>query len=334
MLIKKSAPILSTYNSFYRISTGLSESSTSFKRKRASTRQPQCCHHGCKNYATIAGDGGRHNDGHEQEQYPWPAPPKGQVHPTPYQIFQMTNKAMYSKTRFYELVKIYHPDRNTSSSVTVSYAVRMERYRLVVAANNILSDPTKRSAYDRFGAGWNGRADVGGRQESASSSTNRASGPFSHNWTAPDDRIWQNATWEDWERYYYERAKATGKTTDDVKPPYGTGLYMQNGYFVVLIAMLALIGSTANYNRAQGVGQYWSDQRDLVHDRTSKDLRRTKQEASGSGKRQDQIDWFLRNREATLGAAGSDPEVLRQERVDRLLPNREVCKSNAMSDKD
>lgn len=263
----------------------------------------------------------------------WPSPPKGQAHPTPYQIFQMKNNAIYSKARFYELVKIYHPDRTSGSNTSVSYAVRMERYRLVVAANNILSDPTKRSAYDRFGAGWNGRADVGGRQTGQRGSSRQPTGPFSHNWTAPDDKIWRNATWEDWEQYYYERAKAAGKSTGDVKPSYG-GLYMQNGYFVVLIAMLALIGSTANYNRAQGAGQYYVEQRDIVHDRTAKDLRRVKQEAKGSGRREDQIDWFIRNRDATLGAVGTDAEVLRQERIDRLLPDREVCKSESISEKD
>jgi curved DNA-binding protein CbpA len=246
----------------------------------------------------------------------------------------MKDNAMYSKARFYELVKIYHPDKSAPSNDPLPYAVKMERYRLIVAANNILSDPTKRSAYDRFGAGWNGRAEVGGRQTWAQQSSGHPSGPFSHNWTAPDDTIWRNATWEDWEQYYYRRAKAAGKSTDDVKPPYGSGLYMQNGYFVVLVALLALIGSTANYNRAQGAGQYYVDQRDIVHDRTAKDLRRVKREASGSGKRQDQIDWFIRNREATLGAVGSDPEVLRQERIDRLLPDREVCKSDAISEKD
>ena len=150
---------------------------------------------------------------------------------------------------------------------------------------------------------------------------------------APDDKIWRNATWEDWEKYYYERAKAAGKTSEDVKPAYG-GLYMQNGYFVVLVAILALLGSTANYNRAQGAGQYYVNQRDIVHDRTAKDLRRVRREVDGMGKREDQIDWFVRNRDATLGSVGSDPEVLPQDRIDRLLPDREVCRSESISEKD
>lgn len=334
MLIRKPGAILSAYNTLNSISPGLPESSTSWNRTPRRTRQQDRCRHRCKGYATIAGDGRRHDENTEQEQHSWPTAPKGQAYPTPYQIFEMKNNAIYSKSRFYELVKIYHPDRSVTSETALPYAIKMERYRLIVAANNILCDPTKRTAYDRFGAGWNGRAEVGGRQTWTQRPSSHPNGPFSHNWSPPNDDIWRNATWEDWERYYYQRAKAAGKTTDDVKPPYGSGLYMQNGYFVMVVVALALLGSTANYNRAQGAGQYYVDQRDIVHDRTAKDLRRVKKEANGSGKRSEQIDWFLRNREATLGAAGSDPEVLRQERIDRMLPDREVCNSEGIAEKD
>ena len=94
------------------------------------------------------------------------------------------------------------------------------------------------------------------------------------------------------------------------------------------------MGSTANYNRAQDAGQYFVEQRDIMHDRAAKELRRVRQEASGSGNRQDRIDWFIRNREATLGLAGSDEETIRQEKADRLLPDREVCRSEEIAEKD
>ena len=71
-----------------------------------------------------------------------------------------------------------------------------------------------------------------------------------------------------------------------------------------------------------------------MHDKAAKELRRVRQEASGSGNRQDRIEWFLRNREATLGIAGSDNEALRQEKADRLLPDREVCRSEEIAEKD
>ena len=76
----------------------------------------------------------------------------------------MKDDAIYSKTRFHELVKLYHPDMSPGKSEDIPRQVKIERYRLIVAAHTILSDPTRRSAYDRFGAGWNGKADLGGRQ--------------------------------------------------------------------------------------------------------------------------------------------------------------------------
>lgn len=255
------------------------------------------------------------------------------MHPTPYQIFEMKTGAAYSKARFYELVKLYHPDRN-GEAVTIPRHVKMERYRLVVAANHILSDQTRRSAYDRFGAGWNGKAEAGGRETWYQPSPSHPPGPFSQSWTDPRNPIWQNATWEDWERFYKRRANEEGTTTDGVRQPRQNGLYLQNSYFLLLVMIFALMGSTANYNRAQDAGQYFVEQRDIVHDRAAKELRKVRQEASGSGNRQDRIEWFIRNREATLGLAGSDPETLRQEKADRLLPDREICRSEEIAEKD
>lgn len=229
---------------------------------------------------------------------------------------------------------MYHPDRNTKSGDQIPQAVKIERYRMIVAAHNILSDPTKRSAYDRFGAGWNGKAEVGGRETWYQPSPFHRPGPFSHSWTRPDDPIWRNATWEDWERFWAQRAKENGTTAEGVRQPNRSGLYLQNSYFLLLVMMLALMGSTANYSRAQDAGQYYVEQRDIVHDRAAKDLRRVKQEASRTGNRQDRVEWFVRNREATLGLAGSDTEVMRNERADRLLPDREVCRSEEIAEKD
>lgn len=243
----------------------------------------------------------------------------------------MKQSASYSKARFYELVKLYHPDRSNGAHADMPRALKMERYRLIVAANTILSDPIRRTAYDRFGAGWNGRAEVG-EQHQPSTNGGKA-GPFSPNWSQPGDPIWQNATWEDWERFYAKRAREQGGgATDGVgceQSPY----YMPHSQFILLVAFLALIGSTANYTRMENAGTYFVAQRDLVHDRSAKDLRRVRQEAAG-GSREERIQWFLRNREATLGTAGSDAEVLREEKLDRMLPEREVCRSDEIAEKD
>lgn len=319
-------------SSLYTSTPSVQASSTSSTPSPKSTR-PRTCHHGKRRrYATIAGDCGEHHNEHvEQEQRPWPAAPKGQIHPTPYQIFSMKHNASYSKTRFYELVKLYHPDRSNGPHTDMPRAVRMERYRLIVAANTILSDPLKRSAYDRFGAGWNGRAELGGQHEQQSG--DGKAGPFSPNWSSPGDPIWQNATWEDWEKFYAKRAREQGGGPADGVDREQSPYYMPHSHFLLLVAFLALIGSTANYTRAESAGSYFVAQRDLVHDRSAKDLRRARQEAAG-GSRDERIQWFLRNREATLGVAGSDAEVLREEKLDRVLPEREVCRSDEVTGRD
>ena len=248
----------------------------------------------------------------------------------------MKHNALYSKARFYELVKMYHPDlsngNGSSSHPSISQQVKMERYRLIVAAHNILSDPVKRSAYDRVGAGWGGKAEVGGDTSGRSGAPN---GPFtSHSWSDHADPIWQNATWEDWERFYARRAREQGTADGNAAREHQGPLYMQNSYFVALVILLALMGGSANYNRAQDAGTYFVEQRDLVHDRAAKDLRKVKQEMSGMKGRDERIQWFLRQREATMGQmSGTDIEAWREDKARKMLPDPEVCRSEGVSGK-
>ncbi|OQD82084.1 hypothetical protein PENANT_c023G10040 [Penicillium antarcticum] len=61
----------------------------------------------------------------------------------------------YSKTRYYDLVKIYHPDSSTRDiTKRLPTEERLSRYRLIVNAHEILSNKQKRSAYDAYGLGW------------------------------------------------------------------------------------------------------------------------------------------------------------------------------------
>lgn len=320
MLIRKPLLIPSTYGSLQALHTSATQpqSSTSSSRcwthANSSTRHEQQCNH--KGYATLSGTGRDHV--HEKD-YDWPLPPKGQRCPTPYQIFALKKNQAYSKARFYQLVKIYHPDKSDGSGSGISQEMKSERYRLVVAANIILSDPVKRSAYDRIGAGWDGKADIAGKNGSAA-------GPFQQNWRDPSDPVWQNATWEDWERWREAREdEAMGVKREKQSP-----LYMNNSYFIALIALLALMGSSANVHRAQENGQNFVEQRDIVHDRAAKELRRVKQDVQGMRGRDERIQWFLRNREATMGIATDDVETMRQEKADRLMPEREICRSEAI----
>jgi len=248
----------------------------------------------------------------------WPKALSGHVCPTPYQIFDLKQGQQYSKIRFYELVKLYHPDRHSGQGGDQAHSLQVERYRLIVAAHTILSDPVKRSAYDRFGSGWNGKAEVQGYEPSGEGSSADRPGPFSHSWNQNNnDPIWQNATWEDWERWHDRQAGHVPREP----------VFMKNGYFVVCVSVIAAIAGTWNYGRAQDAGAQYIEQRDLVHDRATKDLRRVRQEKAAINSRQDRIEFFLRQREATMGASAFGVEAIREERANRLLSEKEICRS-------
>ncbi|CAO1632099.1 unnamed protein product [Parajaminaea phylloscopi] len=104
--------------------------------------------------------------------------------PSPYDIFHLprTSSAAEVKARYYDLVKILHPDRrldhlkhrDSRSRSAESHAADAaasparngretengiedkvkEEFRLVVAAYELLTDHKRRAAYDRWGLGW------------------------------------------------------------------------------------------------------------------------------------------------------------------------------------
>jgi hypothetical protein len=161
--------------------------------------------------------------------------------PTPYEIFQQKKGSAYSKHRFYELVKIYHPDRHglaDSHCGGISHAVKLERYRLIIAANDLLSDPIRRGAYDMYGAGWTGRPEVGTEKP------HYDPGEAKYSWNS-EDSPFNNATWEDWERWYYRR--------DNKKNPHENQFYMSHTAFFSFIALIATLGGVAQATR---VGTY------------------------------------------------------------------------------
>ncbi|KAK4556387.1 J domain-containing protein 1 [Recurvomyces mirabilis] len=319
MLSKKPSLLISAYCSFHSLHNAAGSTTSSCRRPRDGTRLSTRADDAKRSYATITGD----HDAHHEEpreapkrkpEHQWPVAPTGHQHPTPYQILSMkTTTATYTKARYYQLVKMYHPDLSHTATSNHPYpmnaTIKMERYRLIVAAHTILSDPVKRSAYDRFGSGWNGKPEVGAR---ASNSTyaHPGPGPFSQSWQTGNqsaDPIWQNATWEDWEKFYAWRARrASDPNASPTDDPHQSPLYMRNSYFVLLVAVLAFAGGSANYNRAQDAGTYFVEQRDLVHDRAAKELRRVRQEVAGVGSRDERIQWFLRQREATMGNLAND----------------------------
>ncbi|KAI1324479.1 hypothetical protein F5Y16DRAFT_303246 [Xylariaceae sp. FL0255] len=207
-------------------------------------------------------------------KHKWPSSPN----PTPYDIFAQSKDSKYNKAVFYNLVKIYHPDRNhLSPDSSIPNSVRLERYRLVVAANSILSDPDKRRAYDQYGAGWNGNRTFQDLYREADRSWRNGPGNAS-----------MNATWEDWEKWYRER--------DGEKAPQSP-LYMSNELFVAMLCLFVVVGSMAQARRANSHSLNIVEMREENHAAISDDMRRRRDELSPlSGP--EKIERFLRHRDS------------------------------------
>lgn len=93
--------------------------------KRRRVQPPQFTKIQSRNYAT-----GRGRSGPDfRDNMNWPCR-KGNVPsaPSPYEIFDMERGARYSKQKYYELVKLYHPDRSGIASVEkLTQVERLER---------------------------------------------------------------------------------------------------------------------------------------------------------------------------------------------------------------
>lgn len=190
----------------------------------------------------------------------------------------MSKTAPYTKSRFYQLVKIYHPDKHAHSPAIdhIPPATRLERYRLVVAANDLLSDPSKRRLYDVHGIGWSGA-----RPQTLNESMRQAD----RSWRDQPGNAAHNATWEDWERWYAAR---DGK----VREP----LYMSNALFASLVVMMCMVGALAQMNRAGESGAEFLEMRDQSDRAIGQQMARKTMRAAGRSK-DERVDEFLRERE-------------------------------------
>ena len=289
MIIKKPAICLASYNGLlnHSVQPSLLSQTSSLSRN------------GRRPYATV--------------QEPLPSPQEDEafidhwpraIHPhplpTPYQILSHTRGTPYNKARFYELVKLYHPDRTDHPAHStlcrhIPPSERLERYRLIVAAHSILSDPAKRTAYDVYGAGWAGRPDA-----------HRTEYPK----YGPDSPM-HNATWEDWERWY-ERfdPNGRGRARGQQKP-----VFLSNSAFVSLVAILAALGGIGQATRAENTTKSVIAMRDEAHERASRELARVKKERRGFTK-EERIVAFLMTR---------DPEGCTHEGLRRLMLDMDVC---------
>ena len=332
MILKRSILLSPSFSCIHCLHN--SQCSTTSSSSSVSTRHSSRRSHQRQRYATVAHDSTLSRKNHEIHDLDWPEVTPPHKTPTPYEIFGLQRNAHYSKHRFYELVKIYHPDRPSASpesvknspdaQSTISASTRLERYRLIVAAHDILSDPIKRRDYDRYGAGWNGNTEIHGPRFHRHDRSRRpgsaggGAGGFRFGDDPADDPM-NNATWEDWERWY-----ARGSPREDAPSPPQTPVYVSNLAFVSLIVMLAALGGVGQATRAEGFGDTVLEMRDRRHDEASKELRRVREEAKVRPRDQ-RIDRFLEERDPGWHE--------REDAYRKVLPPPEVCSSEHIKEK-
>lgn len=247
-------------------------------------------------YATVYQEEPRSN-AHEGPHVPdpkLPAWPKA-THPTPYEIFDQAKSAPYSKKTFYSLVKLYHPDLHAHAHAHphavshLPHAAKLERYRLVVAANTILSDPAKRRAYDLYGAGWSGTSDM----------SNASYREMDRAWRQQPGSAAGNATWEDWERWHEQHSGRAGGSKEKQQP-----LYMSNGLFVMTLAVFVIIGGWGQATRAGNHSVQLIEMRESSSQSISEEMWRRRAEKAVLN-REDRIRSFLEQRESSWGRGPS-----------------------------
>lgn len=205
----------------------------------------------------------------------WPASKS----PTPYEIFGQRKDDPYNKRRFHELVKLYHPDRHPHTSLhEIPHTTRLERYRLVVAANDILSNPQKRRMYDLYDLGWSNHPDLPNEDVRATINA----------WHRRPGSASMNATWEDWERWRKEQE--SGGTGGQQKP-----IFVSNGAFVAIVSFFVIMGSWQHATHGVQSGVALLDEHEQKHATINKELRQRYGEQAGLG-REARVDNFLKQR--------------------------------------
>jgi curved DNA-binding protein CbpA len=214
----------------------------------------------------------------------WPELKPNRTVPTPYEILQIEPKARYIKSaRFYELVKIYHPDRHdhqASSSSSISKTVRLERYRLVVSAHTLLSDPDKRRAYDLYGAGWAGSKPLFPPPDFTMSPEARAA-------------CMHNATWQDWENWYdrFNPPKPGDPPREPQRP-----VFLSNTAFISLVGVLAALAGVGQATRAHEGAKNYAKIVGDTSERAKGEVNKVQMSKQGLN-REERIDYFLRDRD-------------------------------------
>jgi curved DNA-binding protein CbpA len=246
-------------------------------------------------YATVS-----NSDSSFQRQTIWPSTP----HPTPYQILEMSpTSPKYSKSRFAELVKLYHPDRAASVDprcAHLPHTTRLERYHMVITAHDILSNPDKRLAYDRFGTGWRlysmpPPAYTSYNLHSASTGQYHSYSGHPRGFDPYSARM--NATWEDWEHWRASRAEKSDESAEHKGEP----VYVPHGVFATVLFVASITAGVAQHKSAKSIADKRGVIREQSHDNAMREYERRKKEKDKIS-RDERIEKFARSRDSNSEA--------------------------------
>jgi curved DNA-binding protein CbpA len=240
----------------------------------------------------------------------WPAPAHPRRPPTPYEILETAPGAPYTRTRFTELVKLYHPDlAHGGAPARISPAERLERYRLAVQAHEILSDPVRRRAYDSCGAGWAGGP--GGAAEAWAAGTAEDGRPMRFYGRDDVDGPWTNATWEDWQAWHARQQQKEGAAAPGAngkKKP----VFASHGSFGTVLVALAIVGGTAQMVHAEKMSSVRRLTREERHYKATRDLEERRNATRMDNDKEARIESFVKLRDpAVFDNAGLVEAVVR-----------------------
>ncbi|KAK8064264.1 hypothetical protein PG996_008916 [Apiospora saccharicola] len=212
----------------------------------------------------------------------------------PYEILEQPRGGPYNKRRFYELVMVYHPDRWIHGEYHgIPKSTRIERYRLILAANAILSDPVKRRAYDEHGMGWT----LGGVRSHAATGRN----PSQKQTAARHSSSTMNATWEDWETWRDRDYNDTHGYRHGWQTSGGQqqAVFLCNRRFALTLLLLATTGSCLMLLAVWTRAKVMSDHQLKIHETLLDELCHVGDSEVGLS-RQERINLFLRRRLAIV----------------------------------